>query len=76
MKAIQGILLQCRSMPFSRQSAARHAALTEQAQRLMQQERPSVTDLRMYNMMMTRESISASEGLLCLQCLLSMDVFL
>lgn len=42
---------------FQQESAARHAALTEQAQRLMQQERPSVTDLRMYNMMMTRESI-------------------
>ena len=34
----------------------RHAALTEQAQRLLHQGGPSATDIRMYNMMLTRES--------------------
>lgn len=37
-------------------AAERHAALTEQAQRLLHQDPPSATDIRMYNMMLTRES--------------------
>ena len=36
-------------------AAERHATLTEQAQRLLHQDSPSATDLRMYNMMLTRE---------------------
>ena len=36
-------------------AAERHATLTEQAQRLLHEDSPSATDLRMYNMMLTRE---------------------
>lgn len=35
----------------------RHAALTEQAERLLRDEAPTTTDLRMYNMMLNRETI-------------------
>ena len=39
-------------------AAQRHAALTEQAQRLLQDTGPTATDMRMYNMMCMREAIA------------------
>ena len=41
---------------LAQDAAERHAALTEQAQQLLHQDAPSATDIRMYNMMLMRES--------------------
>jgi hypothetical protein len=42
----------------------RHAALAEQAQQLLQDTGPTATDMRMYNMMCTREAIAQAKILM------------
>ena len=46
----------------------RHAELTQRAERLLREEGPTATDMRMYNMMLTRETIAqaSSAGHVCL----------
>ena len=50
-----------------RTAGERHAELTQRAERLLREEGPTATDMRMYNMMLTRETIAqaSSAGHVC-----------
>ena len=51
-----------------RTAVERHAELTQRAERLLREEGPTATDMRMYNMMLTRETIAqvSPAGHVCL----------
>ena len=45
-----------------RTAAERHAELTQRAEHLLRGEGPTATDMRMYNMMLTRETIAQASS--------------